>query len=111
MKKIYLFCCAVMTVAVMQAQIIHVPGDYSKIQDAIVAAGPGDTVLVADGIYNEQITFLGKNSLTVASEFLMDGDQAHISQTVIDGSQLPNPDSATVVYFPPGSDTTTVLCG
>jgi len=37
------------------ADIIHVPGDYSTIQEGVDAAFPGDTVLVAPGIYYERI--------------------------------------------------------
>jgi len=46
---------------------IHVPKDYLKIQDAINAASTGDTILVDQGIYVENIDFLGKD-ITVKSE-------------------------------------------
>jgi hypothetical protein len=111
MKKITLLCYGCLIAAALQAQIIHVPADYSTIQLGINAATPGDTVLVADGLYYEQINFLGKKPLMVASEFLMDGDTSHISNTIIDGSQAANPDNASVVYFISGEDTTSVLCG
>ena len=45
---------------------IQVPQDHPAIQAAIVAASPGDTVLVAPGTYLEQIDFLGK-AITVTS--------------------------------------------
>ena len=50
-----------------EAQIIHVPADYPTIQDGIIGAEPGDTVLVADGIYYENISFLGKKHWIVIS--------------------------------------------
>ena len=65
------------------AQIIYVPDDQPTIQAGINAASDGDIVGVADGIYYENIRFMGK-AITVASEFLMDGDPSHISNTIID---------------------------
>lgn len=92
------------------AQIINVPGDQPSIQAGINAALDGDTVLVADSTYYENIDFRGK-AITVASHFLMDGDTSHISNTIIDGSQPSHPDTASVVRMISGEDTTSVLCG
>ncbi|MEE4255914.1 MAG: hypothetical protein V2I47_02660, partial [Bacteroidales bacterium] len=92
------------------AQIIHVPGDHSTVQDGIDAATVGDTVLVADGTYLENIRFMGK-AITVASHFIMDGDTNHINNTILDGSQPSNPDEASVVSFLNGEDTTSIIHG
>jgi hypothetical protein len=90
--------------------IIHVPGDYATIQEGIIAAEDGDTVLVAENTYFENIDFIGK-AIVVASKFIMDGDTNHIVNTIIDGSQPENPDLGSVVTFTSGEDTTSVLCG
>ena len=92
------------------AQIIHVPGDQPTIQAAIDVATHGDTILVDEGTYYENINFKSK-PITVASQFLMDGDETHIENTIIDGSQPANPDSASVVSFISGEDTTSIIVG
>lgn len=53
-------CVILMTSAflpwsLVSADIIHVPGDYPTIQEGIDACGEGDTVMVADGIYYENV--------------------------------------------------------
>jgi len=94
----------------INAQVIHVPADSFTIQAAINGASDGDTVLVAPGLYYENINFMGK-AITVASHFLVDRDTSHISKTIIDGSQATKADSASVVYFVNDEDTTSVLTG
>jgi hypothetical protein len=91
-------------------QIINIPADYSTIQQGIDNANDGDTVLVADATYFENINFNGKH-ITLASHFIIDQDTTHISNTIIDGSQPNHPDTACVVLFNAGEDTTSILQG
>ena len=90
--------------------ILRVPGQYPTIQAAIDASSNGDTILVSDGTYYESIRFQGRK-IVVASTYLTTGDTSHIVNTIIDGSLIANPDSASVVYFISGEDTNSVLCG
>ena len=87
------------------ANIINVPADQPTIQAGINAAVSGDTVLVAQNTYYENINFNGKN-IVVGSWFLTTGDTSYISQTVIDGNQIDR-----VAIFENGEDTTAILCG
>jgi pimeloyl-ACP methyl ester carboxylesterase len=96
--------------SIVFANIIYVPTDQPSIQAGINAAVNGDTVLVADSTYIENIHFNGK-SILVSSHYLLNGDTTHISNTIIDGSQPNNPNSGSVVFFISGEDTTSVLNG
>ncbi len=60
---------------------IRVPTDFATIQQAIGSSQAGDIVLVAPGVYAEQISFLGK-SITVAGN----GDGV-----ILDGTSLIGP--------------------
>ncbi|MFC2080423.1 T9SS type A sorting domain-containing protein [Bacteroidota bacterium] len=51
--------------ALAYSQIINVPTDKASIQTAIDASSDGDTILVAPGIYYENIEVLKKNDLTI----------------------------------------------
>jgi hypothetical protein len=61
------------------AATLRVPSDYSAIQQAIDAAAPGDEILVAAGLYDENLDTKGKQ-LTLLSESGPD-------QTIIDGGR------------------------
>ena len=110
MKKTALLLVSVLICFISNAQIIHVPQDQPTIQAGIDVANNGDLVLVDTGTYYENINFYGK-AITVASNFIMDGDTSHISNTIIDGSQPVHADSASVVSFISGEDTTSIIQG
>ena len=110
-KKFYFaFAMTFLLVSGIMGQQLHVPGSYSSIQAAIDAATEGDTVLVAEGTYYENINYNGK-AIMVASQFINDGIESHIENTIINGSQPVHPDTASVVLMISGEDTTSVLCG
>lgn len=90
--------------------IIHIPGDYPTVQQGIIAVNNGDTVLVDDDIYYENINLLGKG-IVLASHFILDGDTMHIDSTIIDGGQPSHPDSGSVICCHTWEDSTSVIVG
>ena len=111
MKKFVLFLLVILLLdSPATAQIINIPADQPSIQAGINVARYGDTVLVAEGTYFENISFRGK-AITVASHFIIDGDTSHISRTIINGSRPLNVDFAPTVQMTSGEDTTSVLSG
>lgn len=61
-------------------------GQYIHIQDAIIWAIDGDTILVWPGIYYENVDLIGK-SITLASLTLTTGDISYKYSTVINGKK------------------------
>ncbi len=71
---------------IINAQTINIPDDFPTIQQGIDNAGEGDTVLVAPGIYTENLFFNGIN-IVLASQYLTTGQESYIVQTIIDGQK------------------------
>jgi hypothetical protein len=97
-KSAFALALALAAGSAAEAATIRVPVDAATIQQAIDAAAPGDTVLVAPGTYVENLRFLGK-AIIVASE----GGPA---VTVIDGNW-----AGPVVAFTSGEPRAAVLRG
>ncbi|MCF7956403.1 MAG: hypothetical protein K9M75_11415 [Phycisphaerae bacterium] len=103
---VLLVCVVVFWVGWVYAEpmTLHVPSvSHSTIQGAIDSSSNGDTVIVAPGIYTENINFLGK-AITVTSE--NPGDPAIVANTIIDGGG-----AGSVVTFATSEGPDSVLSG
>ncbi|MEO8760047.1 MAG: T9SS type A sorting domain-containing protein [Bacteroidia bacterium] len=110
MKKIFFTFTCIAWVLLSNAAILHVPLVYSGIQVAINASANGDTIIVAPGIYYENINFRGKKIL-LTSLFYVSRDTSFVNATIINGSTPVNADTASCVIFNSGEDSTSVLQG
>jgi predicted outer membrane repeat protein len=99
MRKTFILFIVVLFPSVCFSATIHVPGDYLTIQEAILAASNGDTVLVDPGTYKENINFKGKAINVMSSGGYL--------ATVIDGDNKLLP----VVRFQNAEGPSSVLCG
>ncbi|NQV18680.1 MAG: T9SS type A sorting domain-containing protein [Armatimonadetes bacterium] len=104
-KTLILFFVLLVVTTCLYSTIINVPADQPTIQNGIYAAVDADTVLVAEGTYEENINFDGKN-IVVASNYIITQDTVQVNQTIIDGNQ-----NGTVVTFENGENDTAVLTG
>jgi len=74
----------------------------NPIQQSINAAANGDYIIVADGLYYENLVIQDKD-ITLASWYFVDGDSTHVYNTIIDGGNAINPDEGSVITLLPGT--------
>lgn len=93
LKKLVLITAGAMLLSgTAMAKNINVPGDYSKIADALGNADAGDTILVKRGTYNENITLImgvvlkGEDPLTT----IIDGGRRGPTVMGTSGAEISN---------------------
>lgn len=93
------------------SRIIYFPSPHiNTIQSAIELSREGDTVLVAPGVYYENLDFKGKG-VVLASQFILEFDTSLIEKTVIDGSKPEFSSRGSVVRFVSGEGTASIIQG
>ncbi|MFH1278032.1 MAG: hypothetical protein ABIK65_06615 [Candidatus Eisenbacteria bacterium] len=81
------------------AGVIRVPDDQPTIAAGLAAAGAGDTVLVAPGVYQENLLWPSTGGIRLIGE----GGPA---ETIVDGRGL-----GSVIEIAGGADSTTLIKG
>ncbi len=92
------------------ANVLDVPDNYATITLAIANAGPHDTVLVHPGTYPERIMFPATN-FCLFSEYALTGDSNVIASTIVDASSFAGEDTASVLIFVNGNDSSMTVSG
>jgi len=81
---------------------------FATIQKAIDTAYDGDTIVIAPGIYFENIYIGGKNIRLTSTD---PNDPNTVAATIINGSQAANPNFGSVVRFKGTEDSNCILSG
>lgn len=86
--KLFILALYVLCSAAASAAIINVPSNFSTIQEAVDAAQPNDTIIIASGTYNVNLTISNK-SLVLASNYILSQNEADVNSTIIKSAALP----------------------
>ena len=81
MKNLFIIFVLLFTIKIYSQNKLFVPSQYSTIQSALNTASIGDTILVEQGIYKENIIWPNQKNLTLISS-------SNNENTIIDGNQL-----------------------
>ncbi len=87
MRNLIILFLVAFLFTVANSAVLLIPEDFEIIQDAIEESEDGDTLLVEEGSYNESIDFNGRD-IVIASMYLLDGEEDHITNTFIDADGL-----------------------
>ena len=108
MKKALLLSFSFLCVLIMHASIIHVPSDYSSIQEAFSVATNGDTIVLANGTYTENLTVSNK-SVVITSQFMFSKNESDIDQTIWLTAAEANDPKNTIYVSGPRTNTLTLI--
>lgn len=97
-KQSVVMSCVTFFASMVNAGTINVPADQPTIQAGVNASADGDTVLVEEGIYHENVVVKDK-AIVLASRFILDGSIDHILHTIIDGSTPIHADTGSCVIL------------
>ena len=98
----------------LSAITINIPSDYTTIQEGINASYDGDTVLIAQGTYYENLIL--ENEIVLASHAINDDlnsdwlNNVNIQETIISGAQEPvDPNKGSCLVIRDGNIAPTIL--
>ena len=110
MKKITLL---IALSSMVFANTIHIPTDFATVQEGIDASVDGDTVLVSQGMYYENLVL--NKEIVLASHAIFDDLSAdwlsneNINATIINGSQPSDPSRGSCLVIRDGNIQPTVM--
>jgi hypothetical protein len=107
--KTFLLIIFLVPIHFVTGTLRQVPRQYKTIQSAIDAAKIGDTVLVAEGLYYENLRI--SRNIVLTSRYVIDRDSAHIFRTIIDGSKPRDKLKASVIMISGPTDTACAIVG